>query len=677
MSKSQMGLVCLAMAFSVCHSAVSFGQSAGRDLNEAPRRAANNADILNGQDGFNVATQRSLTDVSLSAADARFYDSAGNLNLLLLNTNDAAFGTDLNQLRFQFDQLVDPNRLTQLRGLSALDLFALSRTDFSQAARIRDRIIQNHLIALHQVELAIRVLKANRNAITSGMDDQFNRHFGLTGIERDVAVLSNTPISGVADATIGNPVMITFDDDPNGRPPAAHVQLRPGDVVYIGGDLGASPPVAPQFDLDGFTVQIVSITADTDGSNQMAVATLIDPPKPPRDTISSVSGKQVSKVLSLQRQADTSGYESALSTFESIRDGLRGFDPNLQGQLQVSRQDIFYGLDFVDFSSIWTPGDGVFSPLQDTVDRAVERNMRQNFGNPAGSPYAPGAVLADRRLRQAGLSNSDSDRHLDRLEDQRHGTATDRFGDPTLPLLWVDDDDLPLWFNRLANLESTSGQAGASNFSRAFYWDQLTIFGEPDNVHRQHLGPAFLERLLLHDGDFLNDPNQGTPDIGSENDTLELLLQDFRAERSATAFDTNQNNRIDTINTQGLVGLVNILTSLDVDPDDLPETSTPRSTAIELQQWQMVIESFAEWSTTSIDVATGQLANDRAFVGLNEVFGGFTSLPDSFRPRDAESYARFADAISGSNSLAGFNFSRVEPFGKRATAGFSPVVPRR
>ena len=438
MRKSQMGLYCVAMALSMCHSTVSFGQSAGRDLNEAPRRAQNNTDIRNGFEGINVATRRSLADVNLAGADARFYDNAGNLNLLLLNTNDAAFNQDLTQLRFQFDQLVDPNRLTELRGLGAVDLFALGRTDFSQAARIRDRIVQNHLIALHQVELAIRVLKANRNAITTGMDNQFNRHFGLTGIERDVAVLTNTPVAGVADATIGNPVMITFDDHPDGTPPAAHVQLRPGDVVYIGGDPGASPAVAPQFDLDGFTVQIVSIEVDTDGSNQIATASLIDPPKPPRDNISSVSGKQVSKVLSFERQVDTSAYESALSTFESIRDGLRGFDPNHQGQLQVSRQDIFYGLGYVDFSSIWAPGDAVFSPLQDSVDRAVQRNLNQNFGNPANNPYAPGAILADRRLRQAGLSNSDSDRHLDRIEDQRHGRAgNDRLGDALLPLLWL------------------------------------------------------------------------------------------------------------------------------------------------------------------------------------------------------------------------------------------------
>ena len=221
MRKSQMGLYCVAMALSMCHSTVSFGQSAGRDLNEAPRRAQNNTDIRNGFEGINVATRRSLADVNLAGADARFYDNAGNLNLLLLNTNDAAFNQDLTQLRFQFDQLVDPNRLTELRGLGAVDLFALGRTDFSQAARIRDRIVQNHLIALHQVELAIRVLKANRNAITTGMDNQFNRHFGLTGIERDVAVLTNTPVAGVADATIGNPVMITFDDHPDGTPPAA------------------------------------------------------------------------------------------------------------------------------------------------------------------------------------------------------------------------------------------------------------------------------------------------------------------------------------------------------------------------------------------------------------------------------------------------------------------------
>ena len=227
----------------------------------------------------------------------------------------------------------------------------------------------------------------------------------------------------------------------------------------------------------------------------------------------------------------------------------------------------------------------------------------------------------------------------------------------------VDDDALPLWYNRPANGESTAGLAGSSDFSRAFYWDQLTIFGEPDNVHRQHIGPAFLEELLLHRGDLLNDPNQAGLEIGSEDSVLSLLLQDFREERTPNPFDTNGNGVIERFQ--------------DVDPDALPETSTPSSQATELRQWQMVIESFAEWSTTSIDIATGQLASDRAFVGLSEVFGGFSALPDSFRPRDAESYARFAESVTGGGSLSGFNFSRVEPFGKRATAGFKPVVPRR
>ena len=82
----------------------------------------------------------------------------------------------------------------------------------------------------------------------------------------------------------------------------------------------------------------------------------------------------------------------------------------------------------------------------------------------------------------------------------------------------------------------------------------------------------------------------------------------------------------------------------------------------------MIIESFAEHST-ALD------RFDVAAVGVADIVGDFA--PGDIRARDAGSYADFAALIGGaSNSLNSIDPTRIEPFGKRGTAGFSPVVPR-
>ncbi|MFP6764056.1 MAG: hypothetical protein VB858_10565, partial [Planctomycetaceae bacterium] len=81
-------------------------------------------------------------------------------------------------------------------------------------------------------------------------------------------------------------------------------------------------------------------------------------------------------------------------------------------------------------------------------------------------------------------------------------------------------------------------------------------------------------------------------------------------------------------------------------------------------RWQMIIKSYAEFSTD-------QTLFNNAAVGISRMFGGFA--PGDFSAKDAGNYGRFA-AMIGGNSLNGISANRIEPFGKRGKSGFNPVV---
>ena len=81
----------------------------------------------------------------------------------------------------------------------------------------------------------------------------------------------------------------------------------------------------------------------------------------------------------------------------------------------------------------------------------------------------------------------------------------------------------------------------------------------------------------------------------------------------------------------------------------------------------MILESFGEYST---DLT---LNNNAAvgLVGISSLFGGFA--PGDLSARDSGNYSRFA-ALLGGGSLSKIDVRRIEPFGKRGSAGFNPVV---
>ena len=106
----------------------------------------------------------------------------------------------------------------------------------------------------------------------------------------------------------------------------------------------------------------------------------------------------------------------------------------------------------------------------------------------------------------------------------------------------------------------------------------------------------------------------------------------------------------------------------DLDIRQIPESGVAIESATERRKWQMIIESFAEHST-DLDLF------NVAAVGIADMLGDFA--PGDVLARDAGSFADFAALIGGSGG--GLNLidpTRIEPFGKRASAGFNPVVPR-
>jgi hypothetical protein len=336
---------------------------------------------------------------------------------------------------------------------------------------------------------------------------------------------------------------------------------------------------------------------------------------------------EIFKVVRFDRRPDTVRYERVLQTFQGIRDALAGFDPDMPVAGQVATE-ITYQRAFEDMTNVgWAPGVAQYAPLDATVDRELNRTGIASIRG------------ADRLARQAGFSNSDSHLHLDRRADQGNSQAVDYLNRPTTPLLWTEDNELPLL--PFANLQAP----GSTDENRAFFRDQQTIFGEPDNPFMQYIGRAFLEQTINHPGDFFDDG------VSVEPGTLGAAFDLARRPQRGPLF----------VQTAGIINVI-----LQVESVFLPESGTETTATIDEDRWQMIIESFAEHSTdlTQFNVA--------AF-GIDAIFGEF--VPDDSRAQTGSNYARFADQIGG-GGLQSIDLTRIEPFGKRSQSGFFPIVPR-
>ncbi len=518
-------------------------------------------------------------------------------------------------------------------------------------------IRNNHIVAQQQVELAIRFLEANRDDILAGRNNTFNSIFGNVGTKVKVAILAPVPVVGNFDLV--SPTLIRSMPQGGGGGGQGGSQISLGSVgtqLRTGGFLflDTTPPPAnnnnpqprtyPSFASvnrnnsannnnnqdTGFVVRIAGIVEQTQGGNQGGgqnnnnndTDIYLDSTFATLPANLSANNLTLWRVVRFEEQADPSVFEQILATYKAIREALAGFDPG-QARAAQNRNDIQYNRRFRDINAEYQVGDADFTRLDSRIN-----------------DFIPGRG-ADRLVRQAGFSKSQSFYHLDRLEDIGNNVTTDRNGDPVVPLLWTQDNLLPLTFG-------DRRQFGTDE-DRAFFRDRQTIFGGLDNPFQQYLGPAFLREQIREPGIDFFDQNIDATDlqtgIRQRRDPAGDVLQ----------FLTSQNSQVP-----------------DLESALVPESGTP-GTASTLQKWQMIIESFAE---SNSDLDRRDLTNSNitnvAAVGLMEIVGG--SATSTIRASDAGNYGRFSGLI-GSSAAGGIDFNRVEPPGKRGSAGFNPVVP--
>lgn len=580
---------------------------------------------------------------------------------MLTGTNSIIRAQDLAVL--QFDSLLDPSNGADPARLSAA----------AQSIRL------NHMVAQQQVELAILYLRSNESEIIAGKNEPFNRIYGRNTVRQKVAILAPVPLPG--GFNLASPSLLQAraqggGGGGNAQAPRISVGtlLQAGDFLYLPDPTSNVEAANSQANTNNFTRTqypnlstnpgyVVKIAAVIRGGIQgqggggnnnnqnQNTDFVLDPNFGNVQTGQrALNNLTAWRVVRFEERDDPTIYFQVLSTYTAIREALAGYDPSqvsrgiqTQNRIQYSRAFQSIGPQVsatgVSTAGFYARGQANYTPL----DALVATNLGITGRG------------ADRLVRQAGLSLSDSHYHLDRLEDLGNSTiTTDRKGQPVTPLLWTEDNDLPLTFNSRVQV------AGATNEDRAYFRDRQTIFGDylnnpnytGDGVYNQFVGRAFLEELLLHAGGFA--------DTGVAS-TTPLLRGNRQAQKSCRWNSAIYRWRGNTPQVP------------ELELGDVSESGTPTE-AKTLRKWQMVLSSFAEWSdgaTRSTNTLNPSIFNS-AFLGLLDLNGG-TGLP-SLRASDATSYSLFADLLNSSNS-GGISFSRIEPIGKRGNAGFNPVVP--
>ncbi|MFM9960975.1 MAG: hypothetical protein ACKV2Q_07100 [Planctomycetaceae bacterium] len=579
-------------------------------------------------------------DVMNPASDA-------GIPALLTGANSLIRAEDMAILRF--DSILDPS----------------NGSDPSRLTPAAQSIIKNHMVAQQQVELAIRFLLANREEIIAGNNTFFNQIYGKPSGTKKFAVLAPVALPGTF--SLVSPTLLQARPQGGGggggggaNQPRISVGtlLRPGDALFLidpmsnpnnnnnnNNNNNIRRTTYPNQTTLGYVVNISGVImgglnngggGNQNNQNNQNTDFIIDPPATNVPTMRRLNNVTAWRIVRFEDRNDTIAYDQVLATFMAIRDALAGFDP---GRLRTTqtRRDITYNRRYAPITSFYMPGDADFTQLDGLVDQR-----------------APG-FTADRLVRQAGFSLSDSHYHLDRLYDTANAQVTDYRSRPVTPLLWTQDDELPLQFANNTRVPNTGDE------DRAFFRDRMTIFGDRDNFTGgnavtpidQYIGRAFLEEQIFHAGDFFD---FGT--IAANN-----LDQQFRDQRlparGALQFTPAGPNTPAVPISDGL--------------QPVPESGDP-ITEKTLRKWQMILSSFAEWSSDldHVDLMNPNIRNVAA-LGLMNITGG-TGAPE-LRSRDAENFAMFADLIGGAGGAGGIDFNRIEPLGKRGNAGFNPVVP--
>ena len=553
---------------------------------------------------------------------------AGLAFLTALGQPQAAVGQIRLQSRFSKDpQLLVPSNY---RNSVHFDDHLAPSGNFSQLPERANDILIAHRIAQQQVKLAIDYLKANRQQILAGTDPFWNEVYGKITKMKEVAILSANPISGWGDIDEDDWIIEQEDagepSPPEPPPVAFRSHLKQGDWIFMAEQLEDGT-------LDeGYVRRVYNITWDEEYDDQEIELDPNDDPSPV-----DLDDAVIYRVLRFDLQADPTLYENVLATFESIQMALAGRDPNNPEEIS---EDITYNGRFNDINQIYAAGDGLLPSLDPLADY----------------PMIPEGLQADRLFREAGLSNSDSHYHLDRLYDIANRNLIDRNGDEVffggdltkpIPLMWTQDNELPLEF------DTRNPEAGATDRDRAFFANRQTVFGGLDDHWNQFVGEAFL-RLdedgipqIEHDADFYDSSVAG-----------DSLLERTRRKRTpaggAILLDAAGNP---------------ILEIEKKHESAKPVTDSKSNNGF--SQWQSIVSSFAEYNSSAFVDDEGNW-NPVGVVGMSDLLG--TGGTQEQHARDAGNFARFANLVRINPDGTGTN---IEPFGKRGQANFNPVVPRQ
>lgn len=564
--------------------------------------------------------------------------------------------------QLQFDTLLDPSN-----GADPARLTAAAQS-----------IITNHMVAQQQVELAILYLRSNEAEIIAGRNEPFNRIYGKNTVKQKVAILAPVPLPGTFN--LSSPTLLQARPQAGGgggnNAPRISVGtlLRAGDSLYLPDPTSNVGSQNSQNTTNNFTrtqypnlstnpgyvVKIAAVIqgglnaqgGNNNNNNQSQNTDFILDPASSNITTGqqAVNNMTAWRVVRFEERDDPSIYNQVLATYMAIRETLAGYDPTQLTRGNQQRRNIQYSRSFrpigPQISSTGQVTAGFYANGQadfTSLDALVSTNLGINNRG------------ADRLVRQAGLSLSDSHYHLDRIEDLGNSTITaDRKNQQVTPLLWTEDNDLPLDFTSIPRRQIT----GTTDEDRAFFRDRQTIFGDyfnnpaytADGIINQFVGRAFLEEKLLHAGGF-----------SASGVAITNTLAQGTRQRKVPAGGVPQ--------TLG-GGTSPVVPEMET--ADIPETGTPTQGKT-LRKWQMILASFAEWSDSiNATSPSNRSVRNSAFLGLLDLNGG-TGLP-SLRASDATNYSLFADLLNSSNS-GGINFNRIEPIGKRGNAGFNPVVP--
>lgn len=612
--------------------------------------------------------------LSLATLSSSFAQTAAPPNDVLNPASDAGIPTLLTGI----NSIIRPQDLAVLQFDSLLD--PSNGADPARLSAAAQSIITNHLVAQQQVELAIRYLRSNETEIIAGRNAPFNSVYGKNTVRLKVAILAPVPLPGTFN--LASPTLLQSRAQGGGgggnNAPRVSVGtlLQAGDFLYLPdptSNVGATnnqnntnnftrtqyPNLSTT---PGYTIKIAAVIrggiqgqggGGGQGNQNQNQNTdfVLDPNFGNVQTGQrALNNLTAWRVVRFEERDDPTIYNQVLATYMSIREALAGYDPSQANRATQTQNRIQYSRTFrsigpqISATGQVTPG---FYAVGQAAYTQLDPLVATNLG-------ISGRV-ADRLVRQAGLSLSDSHYHLDRLEDVGNSNITaDRKGQPVTPLLWTEDNDLPLSFNLRVQ------EAGSTNEDRAFFRDRQTIFGDylnnpnytGDGIYNQFVGRAFLEELLLHAGAF------DDSSVASTTPLTRALRQRRSPAGGALQFTPA------TANSPALP---------QIDSAEIPETGTPTE-AKTLRKWQMILSSFAEWSdsATRATSTSNRSTFNSAYHGLLDLNGG-TGLP-SLRASDAGSYSLFADLLNNANA-GGINFNRIEPIGKRGIAGFNPVVP--